>query len=641
MLKYLLLALILSAPLIGEKLPVITPRQTTAKMKQILAEHASYKEIDTTLAKRALSNFIDELDPNKTYFIQSDIIRWIEPEEFTLQRVVEGYQNSDFTTFFEILDKMTEAISRRRNLEKNIDFNNLPENVNPSEFKDLQWAQSEEELLSRLSRIRALQVETTMKLTDELKDKALQRLARNQERTEQRLLTKDPIEKERLVLSRFLKAMSSSLDTHTSYFTPDEASQFVISVQQRLFGIGAQLRDDLNGLTIIKVIEGGPAAASKELKVKDRIVAVDDEPVVGMDISDAVEMIRGPEGTPVTLTIIREVTEEDKTREVKKKVKIIRGEVILKETRYESSWEPFGDGVIAYLRLFSFYQDPENSSTLDLQKELEKIQKEHTVKGVILDLRSNSGGLLSQAVSVTGLFITKGVVVTILDSSGQRQVLRDTDGKTIWDGPLVVLINRASASASEIVAQTLQDYGRAIIVGDDHSYGKGSFQTFTLNTGLDGGVNPQGEYKVTRGRYYTVSGKTPQLHGVASDVVAPGVYSESEIGEKHAKYPLQADSIEENFNDDLSDIPFAQRQKVRLLYKFNLQQKINTYTRHLEQLKGNSAYRIEKDKNYQNFLKELKKQDVSEEDTEESFGKNDMQLNEAYNVIKDLILITQ
>ncbi|MBA3817172.1 MAG: PDZ domain-containing protein, partial [Parachlamydiaceae bacterium] len=420
---------------------------------------------------------------------------------------------------------------------------------------------------------------------------------------------------------------------------PDEATQFMINVQQRLFGIGAQLRDDLNGFTIIKMIEGGPAANSKEMKNKDRIIAVDGEPVVGMDIVDAVDLIRGAENTPVKLTIIREIGEDGEKKEDKLDITLKRAQVVLKETRYEATFEPFGDGVIAYLRLYSFYQDPDSSSADDLAQALEKLKADHNVKGVIFDLRTNSGGLLTQAVSVTGLFITKGVVVSIKDDTGAIQHLRELDSTIAWDGPLIVLINRASASASEIVTGTLQDYGRAIVVGDDHTFGKGSFQTFTLNTtAKNEAVNPQGEYKVTRGRYYTVAGTTPQLIGVASNIYVPGVLSESDIGEKFAKYPLGSDSIEPSFDDNLSDIPYLQRDRIKMLYKFGLQPQLHTYDKYMEQLKKNSAIRIENNKSYQKFIKELKKQgDVDEEVSEEV--QNDLQLAETENIMRDLLYL--
>ena len=186
--------------------------------------------------------------------------------------------------------------------------------------------------------------------------------------------------------------------------------------------------------------------------------------------------------------------------------------MVLKETRLEKSYEPYGNGVIGHFHLFSFYQDPNSSSAGDLKEAILEMKKKQNLKGIVLDLRNNAGGLLPQAVSVTGLFISKGVVVSVKDNTGVVQHLRNIDGQPIWTGPLIVLTNRTSASAAEIVAQTLQDYGRALVVGDPHTYGKGTFQTFTLESANYGKVNPKGEFKVTRGRYYTVSGKSPAAH---------------------------------------------------------------------------------------------------------------------------------
>jgi carboxyl-terminal processing protease len=624
------------------KLPDLTPQVVTTKLNEIMKAHASYKDLNSTLVKRTLNNYIEELDPNKLYFIEPEIAQWKEPSEATVQKILSDFKANKFTAFIEIHEVMVEAIKKRGEVEKKIDMQNLPHRVNPTEFKDMKWTKDRGELQERLTRIKALQVDTVAKLNEEMREKSLQRIAKRQAKYEEDILNKDPKQRLQLILSNVLKATASSLDAHTAYFTPDEAAQFIINVQQRLFGIGAQLRDDLNGFSVMKIIEGGPAAKGKELKVKDRIVAIDGEPVVGMDIVPAVELIRGEENTPVRVTVIREVPDgRDNLKEEKLDINIVRGEVVLKETRYESNYEPFGDGVIGYLRLYSFYQDQDSSSAKDLAKEIKKLKEGHKVKGIVLDLRYNSGGMLSQAVEVTGLFITKGIVVSIKDDTGNVQHLRELDGKTAWDGPLVVLINRASASASEIVAQTLQDYGRGLVVGDDHSYGKGSFQTFTLSSAKGGTVNPQGEYKVTRGRYYTVSGKSPQLHGVISDIVVPGPLSELDIGEQYAKYPLEGDQIKENFKDDLSDIPFFQRDKVRLLYKFDLQPQLDIYKKHIPALKANSEQRIANNRNYQNLFRELKKKNFDEDEDSELYGQNDLQLYESLNVVKDLILFMQ
>ena len=624
------------------KLPELTPKNTTTKINEFLKEHASYHKLTPELVKRTFQNFIEELDPTKTYFIEPDIHEWLEPSDALLDKALNDFNNGNYQTFHEIHAAMVKAINRRHELEKKINAADLPKHVKADEFKDLKWVTNEEELLTRLSRIKSLQIETASKLNEETKEKSLQRLAKRQAKYEDDVLTNDPNLKQRLILSDVLKSVASSLDAHTAYFTPDEASQFMINVQQRLFGIGAQLRDDLNGFTIVKIVEGGPAAASKELKLKDRIIAVNGEPVVGMDIIDAVDLIRGEENTPVVLTVIRETGEGDEKKEETLDIHLKRAQVVLKETRYESSYEPFGDGVIGYIKLFSFYQDADSSSADDIAKAIEALKKEHNLKGLILDLRYNSGGILSQAVNIAGLFITKGVVVSIKDETGHVQHLRDLDGTTTWDGPLIVLINRASASASEIVAQALQDYGRALIIGDDHSFGKGSFQTFTLNTtAKNDDVNPEGEYKVTRGRYYTVSGKTPQLNGVLSSIVVPGALSESEIGEVFNKFPLDNDSIPPSFDDDLADIPYLQRNKIKKLYKFDLQQRLTLYDKYVENLKKNSNLRVKNNKNYQSFLKQLSKDADVEDESAEEFGQTDLQLAETYDIMKDLIFLEQ
>lgn len=623
------------------KLPQIDSKGTQRKINEIMKMHAVHKELSSPVVKRALSNYLELLDPTKTYLTEEEVNIWVNPTDELTESILKEYKYCNYETFEKIHDLMARAILKRRLEEKQTDYSKLPKDVKADEFKDIEWAKSREDLIERRLRIRALQIEAANKLEDDLRETSIQRIQKRQTKNEEKILNTDDTQKHQFIYANILKATSSALDAHTYYFTPDEATQFMISVQQRLFGIGAQLRDDLNGFTIVKIIDGGPAQQGKELKVKDRIIAVNGEPVVGMEIIDAVELIRGEEGTEVTLTVIRQTEQEEVKKEEKLEINIVRGEVVLKETRYEVDTEPFGDGVIAYFKLNSFYQDPEFSSAADLKREINKIKDEHKLKGVLLDLRSNSGGLLTQAVNVSGLFISKGIVASIRDENGRIQHLRDLDGKTIWDGPLVILINKASASASEIVAQALQDYGRAIIIGDDHSYGKGTFQTFTLNANNTNDVDPEGEFKVTRGVYYTVSGKTPQQVGVQSDIVIPGAFSEVEIGEQYLKHPLENNRIDPNFDDQLLDMPSNQRESFGHIYRYNMQQKLNVFTRHIPQLKSNSEIRLANNKNYQAFLNEIKKssdRDVEDEEAD-NYGKNDLQLQEGYNVLKDLIFL--
>lgn len=637
--KGILLLLLFSTIFCEAKPPQLAPSDVKNKVEEILKSHACHKTLTVELMERTLQNFLDELDPTKTYFLEEEVAQWISPSEPMLQKALSGFKTGDFSTFTSMHTAFLSAIERRNAIEAALEKKELPKGVKSEEFKDLAWAGSTEELAERLLRIKAMQLEATAKLGSESQNKFIQRMQKRRLNKEAEITGTSNEDFHKITLAYILKATTGALDSHTNYFTPNEANQFMIQVQQRLFGIGAQLRDDLDGLCVTRILENSPASISNKVKINDKIIAVNGEPVVGMEITEAVELIRGEKGTPVVLTILRETGEEGERKTEKLEIELIRNEVVLEETRLETSIEPYGDGVIAILKLFSFYQDQKNSSAIDMRKALEQIKKDHELKGVVLDLRGNAGGLLVQAVGVSGLFMNKGIVVSVKDNTGKVQHLREVDGKPVWEGPLFVLVNRASASAAEIVAQTLQDYGRAIVIGDDHTFGKGSFQTFTLDSvGSSPKVNPQGEYKVTRGKYYTVSGKSPQLTGVRSDIIVPGLLSQLDIGEKFAKYPLENDEIEAHFDDDLSDISPFHRIQLGAMYKYNLQAQLTTYVPFVDALKKNSEIRIGANKNYQNFLKELAKKNF-DSDTIELFGQTDLQMTETLNVMKDLIFL--
>jgi carboxyl-terminal processing protease len=638
MFKYLFTLLLLIAGIGEAKPPQIGPKDVKTKIEEIFKAHASFKRMTPEIIERSLQNFLEELDPTKTYFLIPEIEPWLHPSEETIQRGLDGFQNTDFSLFQEIHTSYLASFERRSSLENKIDHEKLPQGVKSEEFKEPIWPNTEEELQTKILRIRALQLEAADRLGEESKEKFLQRINKRRFNREAEFTGSNLEERSKITLSSVLKAVSSALDSHTNYFTPSEANQFMIQVQQRLFGIGAQLKDTLDGLSIVRILENSPASQCQKIKINDKIISVDDEPIVGMDIVEAVDLIRGEKGTPVRLKLLRESGEGEEKRIEMIEVEIVRGEVVLEESRLESNFEPYGDGVIAVFRLYSFYQDQKSSSSSDIRKAFETMKKDQKIKGVMLDLRGNAGGLLTQAVSVAGLFINKGIVCSIKDNTGKVQHLRELEGKPIWDGPLFILTNRASASAAEIVAQSLQDYGRALVLGDDRTFGKGSFQTFTLDPVHNPKVNPQGEYKVTRGRYYTVSGKSPQLKGVQANIVVPGILSHLDIGEQYAKFPLDYDEIEPHFEDDLLDVSPFHRLQLGPMYKYNLQTKLTTYEPYFEILRKNAELRIENNKNYQNFLIELKKKnfDASPVDL---FGQSDLQLVESFNVMKDLIFL--
>lgn len=636
---YLTILLLITYNLHGINAPPnITPYEAHLKAEEIFQAHISQKEFNTLVAKRTLSNFLEELDPVKSYLTANEINIYLNPSDELLKRAISGYEKYDFSLFQEMYELMLLAIERRNYLEEKVALaTHLPQNVKAQEVIEGSWPKDENDLYNKLLKIRSLQVSAANKLASKKEyDLFFQRVTKRRINHEKDLITSSKIEKKKQVLAYFLKALASSLDSHTVYFTPQEAKAFLIQVQQRLFGIGAQLRDDLSGLTVVQIVEGGPAWQSGDLKLGDKIVGVNHEIIVGMDIQEAIDLIRGPKGTKVILTILRE--NEAGNDFDKFDIELTRDEIVLKESRYESRVEPYGDGVIGYIALHAFYQDPKHSSVSDLREAFFAMASEHKVYGLILDLRNNAGGLLPQAVEVTGSFIQNGVVAAIKDYSGQEQRLRNVSGGPIYSGPLIVLINRASASASEIVALCLSDYGRALIVGDKTSYGKGSYQTFTIEGSNPNAINESGEYKVTRGRYYTVSGNTPQLVGVPSHIEVPGILSEMEIGEKYSKYPLENHSIAPLYADDYSDVHPLYRMRLKKLVGKDIQKKETKLLSSVDTLSKYSKKRIRDNPNYVQFLSALKHIDKYELDYS-LVGQNDLQLEEAYNIMKDLIVL--
>ncbi len=634
----LLLPFILSSTLLGGITPPnISTYEAHAKAEEIFKAHARYKEFTTEIANRVIINYLEELDPIKCYLTKEEISIYLDPTPELSKKVVEEYKKEQFTTFQTIYEVYLTSIERRNGAESALESMPLPKNVKSKDLHDSDWAADQIELTDRLLKIRSLQKESAEKLaTQEQIDIFFQRITKRRSLREKEFIGTSKLDQKRQMLSCFLKALASSLDSHTMYFTPGEAKQFLIQVQQRLFGIGAQLRDDLNGFTVVQIVEGGPASQSNELKIGDKIIAVNHDPIAGMDITEAVDLIRGPQGSSVILTIVRESAT---SKEEKFDIVIVREEIVLTESRFSSRVEPYGKGVIGYLALHSFYQDPKHSSYIDLKNALDEMKAKHHLQGVILDLRHNSGGLLPQAVEVTGLFIDKGVVTSIKDHTGAIQRLRNLNDEITWSGPLIILTNRTSASASEIVALALADYGRALIVGDESTYGKGSYQTFTLESSNPDRINPQGEYKVTRGAYYTVGGGTPQLVGVKANIEVPGILAYMEIGEKYSKYPLENDQIIPLFEDDLSDVHPLYRVRLKKMLGKTVQKPSCQLQPIIPDLANHSQSRIQKNPNYQSFLTEIRQTDRYEIDFN-LVGQNDLQLDEAMNVMKELIVLS-
>ena len=361
---------------------------------------------------------------------------------------------------------------------------------------------------------------------------------------------------------RFFNAVARAFDPHTNYMAPDRKEDFDIHMRGSLEGIGALLREEDGYIKVVRIIPGSASAREGRLQAEDIILAVaekDGEPVeiTDMRLRDAVRLIRGPKGTEVRLT----VRKPDGTKDI---IAIIRDVVQIEETFVKSAVLEAQGTKFGYIRIPSFYRDFEKSrfgqgrnSTKDTRDAIVEL-RDQGIEGIILDLRNNGGGSLVDAVDITGLFIDAGPVVQVKNSQGMKRVLQDDDDTLVYEGPLVVLVNRFSASASEIVAAALQDYRRAIVVGGQHTHGKGTVQTIIdLNENIPllhlRRYDDLGALKATIQKFYRVDGGSTQYKGVVPDVILPSLFQNLKSGEQYLDYSLPWDQDDPVRYDTYSD----------------------------------------------------------------------------------------
>ncbi len=360
----------------------------------------------------------------------------------------------------------------------------------------------------------------------------------------------------------YVNSVTSTYDPHSDYYNPKEKEDFNINMSGRLEGIGARLQMDGDFTKVVAVIVGGPAWKQKELEVDDRIFKVQQETetepvdVTGWLVDEVVTLIRGPKGTKVTLTV-------KKTDGLVREITILRDEVILDAGFAKSVILDLEDevGNIGYIKLPKFYADFENpngrSCAQDVKTEVKKLM-DANVKGIILDLRDNSGGSLSDVVQMSGLFIENGPIVQVKSREATPYVLRDKDEKVMYSGPLIIMVNTQSASASEILAAAMQDYGRAVIVGSQSTFGKGTVQRFfDLDKSVTGAseFKPLGDIKITLQKFYRINGGSTQLKGVTPDINLPDTYQFIDSGEKEMDNPMPWTEIKPvAYHQDIVDL---------------------------------------------------------------------------------------
>lgn len=617
-------------------------------MNQLFEYHIDKKEMSTTVLERSLKIYLKNFDPDHAYLLQEESFVYLHPTEKDLRKMLSDFQKDRYTTFFALNQKIQDSILRAREWRKQ--WEKYPKQliedaskVNPKKEKEPPYASSVADLKQRhykwfiafLSfQIKELGVD--LKNGNEAKVIALcEKQISTMENEylglddQHRLLS--PAAQEHLVILRTLKALAHSLDAHTAYYSPDEAYAMKVQLEKGMCGIGVVLREGIDGITIQDLIPGGPADKSGKIAKGDTIVEVDGESIEGFSFHRVLETMKGKEGTTTVLGIIRHTNSTPNFL----RVELVRSNIVLADKRVDVEAEPYGDGIIGKITLHSFYEGDDGvSSEKDLKKAIDQLRSQGNLYGLVLDMRENSGGFLSQAVRVSGLFISSGVVVISKYSDGSMKYYRAVDGTRYYDGPLVVLISRGSASATEIVAQTLKDYGVAIVVGDEQTYGKGTIQHQTVTSDKKNSF-----FKVTIGRYYTVSGQSTQIEGVKSDIVIPSEYNFEEVGEAYLEYPLPQDTVPSAYKDTLSDIdPFA-RKWFQKYYIPTLQHKETRWDGLLPILRANSIKRVEQNRNYQLFLKEVKNQIQPIEEI--SFGVNDLQMEEAVNIVKDMVFISE
>jgi len=517
----------------------------------------SHHRLDDELAARFLDRYLDSLDPTHLLFLQSDAQEF---DGFRARLSEMTRRQGDITPARMIFQRYLERLNQRDTYVTNLlqsekfDFTghetySFDREKSPRP-PDLEAAH---QLWRQNVRAEYLQEKLAGKKPADIVRTLTGRYTRL-------LLTMRKFTPEE-VLDVYLDALAHVYDPHSDYFGPAQMEDFSIAMNLSLFGVGATLRAEDGYAKIYELVPGAPAARSALLKPGDRIIAVgqaDQKPVdiVDMPLSDAVKLIRGPKGTRVRLTIIPANADDESAR---KTITLVRDEVKLEDQQAKARIVDLPQKNGSTLRLGiidlpSFYGGSDgpthptsSSATADVAKLLRKLEAEH-IQGLVLDLRNNPGGSLEEAIRLTGLFIHKGPVVQTREMDGRTDVGADNDGSELYDGPLIVLTSRFSASASEIVAGALQDYGRALIVGDKSTFGKGTVQTVVPLAALMDehhlahSVEP-GALKVTIRKFYRPSGASTQFKGVAADIALPSLTGAADVGEAELKDPLPWDLV--------------------------------------------------------------------------------------------------
>lgn len=595
-------------------------------LKNILTRgHFVVKDMNDDFSEHVFNSFIDGLDPSKRYFTQKDI------KEFSKYKYqIDNQLLQDDLTFYKLvygrfLDKIKNAksyygdlLAQPFNFKKDesidLDYDKVPFAKNDNQLIDYWRKQLKLQTLSRIQEQTDLQEDKLKKDKKfKLKDfKTLEKEARAEvlKNMEELYIRIEELEHKDW-FSTFLNSVVGAFDPHTTYMNPDIKERFDQTMSGKLEGIGARLQSEGIYTKVFELVSGGPAWKQGELEPGDIILEVaqgDKEPldIVGMRLNDAIKFIKGPKGTEVRLTVKKKVDGSTKV------ISIIRDVVLLEETFVKSSIVEKDGKKYALIDLPSFYIDFSDNnyrdSAKDMEKEIERLKKEG-VSGIIVDLRNNGGGSLKTAVEISGLFIDKGPVVQVKYRGEDPIVKSDVDPKMQWDGAVVVLVNEFSASASEIFAAAMQDYKRAVILGGNQTYGKGTVQNILpINQFYPNYKKDLGYLKMTIQKFYRVNGGSTQKEGVYSDIAMPSRLSYMDFGERDLEGALSWDKVPNakytmaNSYSNFADVVNSSKERIANDTKFSL---VNDYAKWLKQNQENTTYSLNYKKFFaQNELKE-------------------------------------
>ena len=612
-------------------------------LKNILTRgHFVVKDMNDDFSEQVYTSFIEGLDPSKRYFTQKDLKEFSKFKYEIDNQLLEddvSFYNTVYANFTEKIknaksyygELLAQPFRFNKNETIDIDYDKVPFAKNENQLIDYWRKQLKLNVLSRVQNKIEKQdakvknePKTEKKSFNDLEKEARAEVLKNMDELYLRI---EELEHEDW-FSTFLNSVVGAFDPHTTYMAPRTKERFDQDMSGKLEGIGARLSKKGIYTEIFELVSGGPAWKQGELEAGDIILEVaqaDKEPldIVGMRLDDAIKFIKGKKGTEVRLTVKKKL---DGTTRI---ISIIRDVVELEETFVKSTIvEKEGKkyGLIDLPRFYIDFSDIDSrDSAKDMEKEIARLKSEN-VSGLLIDLRNNGGGSLKTAIEIAGLFITEGPVVQVKYRGQDPIVKNDENPKMQWDGAVVVLVNELSASASEIFAAAMQDYGRAVIIGGNQTYGKGTVQSvIPINNFYPKYEKDLGAIKMTIQKFYRVNGGSTQIEGVYSDIAMPNKYSYMKFGERDLTGALiwdkvpQANYTKTNSYENFSDVINKSKNRIALDEKFKL---INEYAKWLKENQEDTSYSL----NFKDFSKESALLEVASKKYTNAF-KNETKLN--------------